>query len=227
MECDAWHHSLLNKRYPVWSQYVLTHDFELRSHNLTVLSSEPETISRESGENFAVRTQFKWPASVYWNLVRCVDQSFVRYKYFDCFVVRRGKECFRVGWELHSADRRSMRLEDSNVSFATWDTPYTLGVHSRTVLSLDDDASTFPAAAKSSAVTAPLWPTKRNARSCGLKFQIMTEWSMLALAALDAHTQLRHGWLECKIRYHVLVPAERAFERGILWFELVRCGVPY
>jgi hypothetical protein len=34
--------------------------------------------------------------------------------------------------------------------------PYTLGVHKRTVLSLDEDASTFPDDAKSRLVTAPL-----------------------------------------------------------------------
>ena len=52
-----------------------------------------------------------------------------------------------------------------------------MGVHNRTVLSREEEASRLPDELKSKPVTGPLCPTKRNARSWGLKFQIITEWS--------------------------------------------------
>eukprot|EP00966_Prymnesium_polylepis_P057097 1322647-Prymnesium_polylepis.3 len=54
------------------------------------------------------------------------------------------------------------------------DSPLTFGTHSRTVRSLEPEATRLPEGEAATLSTAALCPTKRYARSCSLKFQIIT-----------------------------------------------------
>lgn len=54
---------------------------------------------------------------------------------------------------------------------------HVLGVHSRTVLSSEAEASRCPAGENSTPVTANVWPTKRIARVLGFRFHTMTAMS--------------------------------------------------
>ena len=60
---------------------------------------------------------------------------------------------------------------------------YTFGIHNRTVLSLDADATKWPDGEKHTDNTASLCPTNRYARICGLRFQTMRQESRAPEAA--------------------------------------------
>ena len=60
-------------------------------------------------------------------------------------------------------------------ALTTVDSPLTVGNHRRTVRSFDAEAIRLPEGADATDSTASLWPRKRKARSCSLKFQTMTQ----------------------------------------------------
>lgn len=54
----------------------MTFDLLATSHSFTSLSSPQETISLESGENWAHRTQFECAGIEYWNLLSQIVHTF-------------------------------------------------------------------------------------------------------------------------------------------------------
>mmetsp|Transcript_2149 Transcript_2149/g.8933 ORF Transcript_2149/g.8933 Transcript_2149/m.8933 type:complete len:217 (+) Transcript_2149:550-1200(+) len=147
----------------------------------TVLSSDAETTLRPFGEKSPQRTQFVCPLSVERNLPSGADQSF------------SVLSCDAETSFLPSGEKRTERTA-APCALSTFGVyrPTVLGVHNRTVRSLEPLAMHSPCGEYATDNTESLCPAKRYARMLGLKFQIMSEWSPLEetscfMLGLNAH----------------------------------------
>ena len=151
---------------PSWSENVWTNDLDVTSQRRTVRSSLPDTISRASGANWAVRTQLECALIEYWNL---------RSSTVYTFSVLSSEP---VSNNAPSHEKLTV-LTGAEWALITWDLPSTELCQRRTVESLEAEAIKVPEGWTEISLTASLWPMNLKGLSWALKFHTVTVPSKL------------------------------------------------
>jgi len=159
------------------------------------LSSDPDAMMRESGENTPVRTQFWCPTNEPRKRLVSVLKSL---RSLSSEAVSR-----RLPSVLKLTSRTGMLCARITLAF-----PSTVFFQSLTELSKDPEATRFPSGCMLTEVTALVWPVQRNGRIECLKFQT------LMVLSLEPDTTCLSEGLKATVVTVSLCPLKHLFRVG-------------